>query len=209
MFTLNPGDEKIIEERLLQFFEQVGDKFYCRLPINHPGTGQSYCNHALGRKYRILGHLRVHLNFRPFICGGDCGAPDWYVVFASHTQPTRSADKLTFGSKAQRDSVKIATACSTLSQTSENALIGTTHPFISWSLAEEGNYPAGAPHTGRTLEVISETVKGTPCAQWRDRALLCTMARSSHATSCAVELTILYPFTHISSPRISGSLQFM
>ena len=77
MFTLNQRDEQFIEERLLQFFEQIGDKFYCRLPINHPNTGQSYCNHALGRKYRILGHLRAHLNFRPFVCGGDCGTPGW------------------------------------------------------------------------------------------------------------------------------------
>lgn len=77
IFTINPGEEQIIEERLFQFFDQEGDKFYCRIPVNHPNTGQSYCNHALGRKYRILGHLRAHLNFRPFVCGGDCSNADW------------------------------------------------------------------------------------------------------------------------------------
>jgi len=77
VITTNPGDEKIIEERLLQFFEQVGDRFYCRIPINDPKTGQSYCNYEQGRKRRILGHLRMHLNFRPFVCGGDCGTPSW------------------------------------------------------------------------------------------------------------------------------------
>ena len=77
VLTTNPGGEKIIEERLLQFFDQVGDKFYCRLPVNNPQTGQSYCNHELGRKNRILGHLRTHLNFRPFVCGGDCGILGW------------------------------------------------------------------------------------------------------------------------------------
>ena len=77
IFTINPGHEQIIEEQLLQFFDQEGDQFYCRIPISHPNTGQSYCNHALGRKYRILGHLRAHLNFRPFVCGGDCGTPGW------------------------------------------------------------------------------------------------------------------------------------
>ena len=77
VLSTNPADETIVEERLLQFFEQKEGKFHCRLPINDTTTGQSYCDHALGRKNRILGHLRAHLNFRPFVCGGDCGNPSW------------------------------------------------------------------------------------------------------------------------------------
>jgi hypothetical protein len=85
VLSINPGDEKLIEERLLEFFEQEGDRFYCRLPINDSETGQTYCNHSLGRKNRILGHLRMHLNFRPFICGGDCGKHEWCVVVTTGT----------------------------------------------------------------------------------------------------------------------------
>ena len=77
VLAINVGDDHIIDERLLQFFEQDGDKFYCRLPINDPKHGETYCNAKLGRKKRILGHLRAHLNYRPFICGGDCGNPSW------------------------------------------------------------------------------------------------------------------------------------
>ena len=77
VLTKNPGDDYIIDELLLQFFERVGDRFYCRVPINDPKTGQSYCNINLNRKHRIFGHLRLHLNSRPFICGGDCGNPSW------------------------------------------------------------------------------------------------------------------------------------
>ena len=63
-----------------------------------------------------------------------------------------------------------------LSQINGNAPIGMLHPFILWALADERDYLAGVPRTGKILEVISEAVKGTPRERGRDRALFGTGA---------------------------------
>ena len=85
-----------------------------------------------------------------------------------------------------------------------------------WALADERNYLAGVPRTGKTLGAISKAVKGTPCERGCDRALLGTEAGYD-----AIELRCVYlvdsvlrlhsiPFhTHISPPRSPSALLIM
>jgi hypothetical protein len=38
------------------------------------------CNRTFDRRDRALGHVRQHLNHRPFWCGGRCFNANWYVA---------------------------------------------------------------------------------------------------------------------------------
>jgi hypothetical protein len=58
---------------LLEFTERREGSFYCMVP-----TVSGPCNYRNVKKSRMLGHIRKdHLNFRPFRCGGQCGALGW------------------------------------------------------------------------------------------------------------------------------------
>jgi len=50
--------------------------------LEHEGTGGAYrclfdtCTKRLDRQDRALGHIRMHLAHRPFVCNSQCGVPD-------------------------------------------------------------------------------------------------------------------------------------
>jgi len=53
------------------------DRFECRVPVNDDRT--SYCGATMHKKWRILSHIRSHLQYRPFACNGQCGVTGWYA----------------------------------------------------------------------------------------------------------------------------------
>jgi len=57
--------------------------YRCMVPIYNPQGTLVRCGHQVRRKGRILRHVKDHhLRYRPFLCGGKCGTPDWYgIVF--------------------------------------------------------------------------------------------------------------------------------
>ena len=71
-----------------------------------------------------------------------------------------------------------------------------------WALADERNYLAGVPRTGKTLGAISKAVKGTPCERGCDRALLGTEAGyDAIELSCGLCVTFaLYTLPHTYIP---------
>jgi hypothetical protein len=48
---------------------QKGNSYKCRF---------DFCSKSFDRQDRAIGHVRTHIAYRPFQCGGRCGAADWY-----------------------------------------------------------------------------------------------------------------------------------
>lgn len=53
------------------------DRFECQVPVNDDRS--AYCKATMHKKWRILSHIRSHLQYRPFACNGQCGVPTWYA----------------------------------------------------------------------------------------------------------------------------------
>jgi len=64
------------ESVLMDFTLRRDNKIYCRVPVQN-----GHCNYTNVKKERSLHHMRKdHLAFFPFVCGGSCRSPTWYVV---------------------------------------------------------------------------------------------------------------------------------
>ena len=50
---------------------EKGNSYKCRF---------NSCGKSFDRQDRALGHVRMHTGYRPFQCGGRCGASDWYAT---------------------------------------------------------------------------------------------------------------------------------
>ena len=73
------ADHDEIESLLHRWFIRLpppdNHRFECRVPFNDDRT--NYCGATMHKKWRILSHIRTHLQYRPFACGGQCGSPGW------------------------------------------------------------------------------------------------------------------------------------
>lgn len=65
----------------LQWLNEVeveeGNSWVCRVPLD---VELGWCDHRpFSRLDRAIAHVRKHLDFKPFACGGRCGNERWYV----------------------------------------------------------------------------------------------------------------------------------
>ncbi|SRR5258706_2396868 len=74
-------DHDKIEHLLLKWFIRLSpplnNRFQCRVPVNNDHA--DYCGTTMHKKWRILAHIRSHLQYRPFACNGQCQATTWYA----------------------------------------------------------------------------------------------------------------------------------
>ena len=74
------ADHDEIESLLHRWFIRLpppdNHRFECRVPVNDDRT--NYCGATMHKKWRILSHIRTHLQYRPFACDGQCGSTGWY-----------------------------------------------------------------------------------------------------------------------------------
>ena len=62
---------------LTQWLDEVDEGIVCCAPLD---SEESWCGYGpFKRLDRAVAHVRKHLDFRPFHCGGDCGQAGWYV----------------------------------------------------------------------------------------------------------------------------------
>jgi len=68
-----------VDDELMSFVSRIGRRsFQCRVPVRNFDGTPIYCEHQVQRKERILRHVKdTHLNYRPFVCGGQCRNSDW------------------------------------------------------------------------------------------------------------------------------------
>jgi len=60
--------------------DDMGKSWKCVVPLGHSTT---WCEHApINRVHRAIAHVRMHLELRPYPCGGLCGMSDWCVLRA-------------------------------------------------------------------------------------------------------------------------------
>jgi hypothetical protein len=71
----DPREE--IEKYLTPFFHHIGDrKFRCVAPVgNEPGGG--VCGWEGVKKDRTINHICRHLDYKAYVCNGECGRPRW------------------------------------------------------------------------------------------------------------------------------------
>lgn len=63
------------ESRFRAFLEMTPTRTYkCQFTTEH-----GPCERTEERLDRAQGHARQHLDYRPYVCGGKCARPDWYV----------------------------------------------------------------------------------------------------------------------------------
>ena len=61
---------------LMDFSVRWNNRTYCRVP-----TSNGFCNSNVNKEL-FLHHIRKdHLNFLPFVCGGECRSQKWYVLY--------------------------------------------------------------------------------------------------------------------------------
>jgi hypothetical protein len=58
------------------FIHSTGEKHNCLYV--EPGSTEA-CPYSNFRRQRVKVHLLAHFSYKPFVCDGSCGKPDWYV----------------------------------------------------------------------------------------------------------------------------------
>jgi len=89
----DPLDEKTGQSVLSVWIHNPEPRVYiCQVPSGDSGA---YCGIQYQRQDRALTHVRTHLNYKPFACGGRCGIKGCSDAFTSeaylkvHVQPVR------------------------------------------------------------------------------------------------------------------------
>jgi hypothetical protein len=67
--------ESLLHRWFIRLPQPNNDRFECRVPVND--NKKAYCGASMQKKWRILSHIRLHLQYRPYICGGQCGETGW------------------------------------------------------------------------------------------------------------------------------------
>lgn len=72
-------DPPAVDDELELFVLNIKKRtFQCRVPVQNFDGTLIYCEHQVQRKDRILRHVKdTHLNYRPFVCGGQCRNVAW------------------------------------------------------------------------------------------------------------------------------------
>jgi len=73
--------ESLLHRWFIRLPPPQSDRFECRVPVNDDRA--FYCAATMHKKWRILSHIRSHLQYRPFACHGQCGVTGWYASVSS------------------------------------------------------------------------------------------------------------------------------
>ena len=69
--------EGLLHRWFIRLSPPLRDRFECQVPVNSDCA--DYCRSTMHKKWRILAHIRSHLQYRPFACKGQCRETTWYA----------------------------------------------------------------------------------------------------------------------------------